>query len=233
MESRGDGVSGTRRRGRTVVLAAVGGPACAAALITVFAFVYSVPSMARLGAEPSVAAPDGFTIDDAITHCQGTALDGWELVEHAQRLTANRFRYSRRNPWDSPRQAFERGVGYCLQQARALKRILDALGFESRLVMGSGRFPPAIVHGELEPASIGRHAWLRVTVAGDVKDVCPGHPDNSPGNAHFVVTSNVRTLDAWMVPFAHVGSIIVNSHRDRPRAAASEDTAGADARDHH
>ena len=226
-------LSGTRRRARTVIMAAAASPACAAVLITVFAFVYSVPSMARAAGEPPAVTDGSSTIDDATAHCRESGLTGWDLVEYAQRLTADRFRYSRRNPWDSPRRAFSRGKGYCLQQARALKRMLDALDIESRIVMGSGRFPPAIIDGTLEPASAGRHAWLRVTVAGDVKDVCPGHPDNRPGNVHFTVTSPVRTLGAWMVPFAHVGSIIVNSYRDRSRAAASEDTAGDDARDHH
>ena len=53
------------------------------------------------------------TIDDAVKACQDSGLKGWDLAAYAQNLTARKFSYSRRNPWDTPSRAFERGQGYC------------------------------------------------------------------------------------------------------------------------
>ncbi len=74
------------------------------------------------------------TIEEAIAAGKATGLTGLELAAWAQGIAARRFEYSRRNPWDSPATCFERGYGYCIQQARALKLLYDGLGIESRLV---------------------------------------------------------------------------------------------------
>jgi hypothetical protein len=47
-----------------------------------------------------------------------------------QNLAAKKFTYSRLNTWDTPSRAFERGIGYCEQQALALKKIYDKPGIE-------------------------------------------------------------------------------------------------------
>jgi hypothetical protein len=52
-----------------------------------------------------------------------------------QHLAASKFTYSRLNTWDTPSRAFERGMGYCDQQAAALKHIYDRLGIASRPVV--------------------------------------------------------------------------------------------------
>jgi transglutaminase-like putative cysteine protease len=74
------------------------------------------------------------TITDAVAACNRSGLTGWELVAYAQHLVARKFTYSRLNTWDSPTRAFERGRGYCEQQALALKAIYDALGIQTRPV---------------------------------------------------------------------------------------------------
>jgi transglutaminase-like putative cysteine protease len=87
---------------------------------------------------------DGITsIDDAVEACRRTHLQGWDLVAYAQNLTARKFTYSRLNTWDTPSRAFERGMGYCEQQALALKKIYTRLGIKSRAVFALGaHFPP-------------------------------------------------------------------------------------------
>jgi Transglutaminase-like superfamily len=84
---------------------------------------------------PSRVAMDGITtILDAVAACRRSGRTGWELVAYAQQLVAHKFTYSRLNTWDTPARAFERGRGYCEQQALALKAIYDALGIQTRPV---------------------------------------------------------------------------------------------------
>ena len=145
-----------------------------------------------------------------------TGLQGWDLVAYAQNLAARKFTYSRRNPWDSPARAFERGMGYCQQQALALQGIYERLGVQSQPVYAvKCRFPPTTIHGMPEPERLSGHTWLQVTVDGEQRDVCPGRETNRPGLTHFEVLSEVRPLSPWMRPFSHLGSVIENARRDR------------------
>jgi hypothetical protein len=78
---------------------------------------------------------DGITsIDDAVEACRRTHLQGWDLVAYAQNLVAREFTYSRLKTWDTPSRAFERGMGYCEQQALALKKIYNRLGINMYLL---------------------------------------------------------------------------------------------------
>jgi hypothetical protein len=56
--------------------------------------------------------------------------------------------------------------------------------------------------------------WLVVTIDGVQKDVCPGHPDNVPGMVHFEVLSRVTPYGRVKRLFGHIGSMILNTHRD-------------------
>ena len=88
------------------------------------------------------------TIEDAVIVCRNSGLSGWELVTYAQNLTARKFSYSRKNPWDPPAKAFARGQGYCQQQALALKEIYDKLGIESKVVYAARcRFTAQMIDG--------------------------------------------------------------------------------------
>jgi transglutaminase-like putative cysteine protease len=165
------------------------------------------------------------TIDDAVHACQTSGKSGWELVAYAQQLTARKFDYSRRNPWDTPARAFARGMGYCLQQAYALLQIYERLGIEAWPVHAYRvRFPAKIVHGIPEPAGVGGHAWLRVCVGNDVRDVCPGNEANRPGAVHFEPVSDVLSITPAFRIAAHLGSVALNFVRDvaaRRRAGAA------------
>jgi len=178
-------------------------------------FLWSIPALRRLP-KPGRTTVDGVTtLDEAAQACLRSRLHGWDLVAYAQHLTARTFAYSRRNPWDTPARAFERGLGYCQQQALALKRLYDLLDIESRPVMAmTCRFPPAVVHGIAEPGGISGHVWLRVRVDDEERDVCPGNITNRPGVVNFEVVSPVRELRSWMRPFTHLGSVAVNLRRD-------------------
>jgi len=173
-------------------------------------------SMLRRLPKPGRVALDGVTtVDDAVEACRRTGLKGWDLVTYAQQLAARKFTYSRLNTWDTPARAFERGMGYCEQQALALKQIYDQLGIDSRPVFALRcHFPGNIVDGVPWPGGVTGHAWLQVRVGNDERSVCPSSLDNRPGITQFQVLSKVYTLSAWLQPWTHLGSSIENIRRD-------------------
>ena len=179
-------------------------------------YLYTLPGLRRLPKQRLASLNGVATIPDAVAACRQSACTGWDLVAYAQNLAARKFSYSRRNPWDSPARAFERGMGYCQQQALALKMIYDRLGIPSQPVFAIRcRFPPNLIHGIPEPGRISPHTWLWVTLEGEIRDVCSGRVTNRPGVTHFEVLSEVRPLSPWMQPFSHLGSVIENARRDR------------------
>jgi hypothetical protein len=155
------------------------------------------------------------TIEDAITTCRATGLHGLDLVAYAENLTARKFTYSRKNPWDSPQMAFMYGQGYCLQQALALKAIYDGLGVECRVVYANRcRFPTESIDGTLMPAYTVGHAWLQVQVNGNVLDVCTSDINNAPGMLNFEVLSGVRDMPPPLRPLANMALALDNILRD-------------------
>lgn len=196
---------------RKVGLAFIGIGAATTTAITAFTI-----SMLRRLPEQSRVSMDGIkTIDDAVEACRRTHLQGWELVTYVQQLVARKFTYSRLNTWDTPSRAFERGMGYCEQQALALKNIFDGLGIETRPVFAMRCvFPAKTVDGMPWPGGISGHAWLKVKIAGEERDICPGALTNSPGVTHFQVLSKVHTWYPWLRPFTHLGSSLANIQRD-------------------
>jgi hypothetical protein len=76
-------------------------------------YLYTLPGLRRLPKGGRTTLGDVTTIEDAVAACRRTGLQGWGLVAYAQNLAARKFAYFRRNPWDSPARAFERGMGYC------------------------------------------------------------------------------------------------------------------------
>lgn len=156
------------------------------------------------------------TIGDAVTQCRETGLSGWALVEYAQKLVSGQMSYSYSNSFDFPATAFEKGRGYCWHQANALNKILSALGLDSRRVHAvKNRIPAKQFEGvNIEP-HISGHIWLRVSIGGEEKDVCPGHPDNAPGCIHFTPVSKVRQWNAFIAFWSYLGSAMVNAQRLR------------------
>jgi hypothetical protein len=178
-------------------------------------FLLTIPLQRRLPKQSRVSLDGVMTIDDAVEACRRTHLQGWDLVAFAQNLAARKFTYSRLNTWDTPSRAFERGMGYCEQQALALKKIYDRLGIETRPVFTMRcEFPPKMIDGIPSPGGISGHAWLRVRIGDEERDVCSGSVDNKPGVRHFEIRSKVLTWQPWMRPFTHVGSSIENIRRD-------------------
>jgi hypothetical protein len=178
-------------------------------------FLLTIPLQRRLPKQSRVSLDGVMTIDDAVEACRRTHLQGWDLVAFAQNLAARKFTYSRLNTWDTPSRAFERGMGYCEQQALALKKIYDRLGIETRPVFTMRcEFPPKMIDGIPSPGGISGHAWLRVRIGDEERDVCSGSVDNKPGVTHFEIRSKVLTWQPWMRPFTHVGSSIENIRRD-------------------
>ena len=178
-------------------------------------FFLSIPLLRRLP-RPGRVSMDGITtIEDAVEACRQTKLQGWDLVAYAQQLVARKFTYSRLNTWETPSRAFERGMGYCEQQALALKQIYDRLGIAVRPVFSLHcKFPARVVDGIPSPGGVTGHAWLRVRIDGKELDVCPGSVSNRPGITDFEILREPRTWHAWLRPFTHVGSSIENIRRD-------------------
>lgn len=190
----------------------LGGISAAGALLV---YLLTIPMLRRLPKQSNISMDGITTIEDAVEACRCTQLKGWKLVAFAQHLVARKFTYSRLNTWDTPSRAFERGMGYCEQQALALKKIYDKLGIETRPVFCMQcKFPGKVVDGVYWPGGISGHAWLRVRIGDEERDVCPGSVNNTPGVTHFEVLATVRTWYPWLRPFTHAGSSIENIRRD-------------------
>ncbi|MBZ5686381.1 MAG: transglutaminase family protein [Acidobacteriia bacterium] len=175
----------------------------------------TIPLLRRLPKQSRVSMDGVTSIDDAVEACRRTHLQGWELVAYAQNLAARKFTYSRLNTWDTPSRAFERGMGYCEQQALALKKIYDRLGIETRAVFALRcKFPAEVIDGMPWPGGVSGHAWLRVRIGDQEVDVCPGSVNNTPGVTHFEVLSKMRTWQPWIRPLTHLGSSMENIRRD-------------------
>jgi transglutaminase-like putative cysteine protease len=197
---------------RKIVLAFTGlGVASAVTL-----YLLSIPLLRRLP-KPDRVPMDGITtIDDAVEACRRTKPRGWDLVAYAQHLAARKFTYSRLNTWDTPSRAFERGMGYCDQQALALRKIYDRLGIESRPVFAARcTFPARVIDGMPWPAAVTGHTWVRVRIDGEEVDVCPGSVSNRPGVTQFEALSRVRTYEPWIRALLYVPSSMANIWRDR------------------
>jgi hypothetical protein len=184
-----------------------------AGVLTVY--LLTIPLVRRLPKQSRVSMDGITTIDDAVEACRRTHLQGWDIVAYAQNLAARKFTYSRLNTWDTPSRAFERGMGYCEQQALALKKIYDRLGIETRPVFAFRcKFPAKVVDGVQWPGGVSGHAWLRVRMGDKELDVCPGSVNNKPGVTQFEILSKVLTWQPWIRPLTHVGSSIENIRRD-------------------
>jgi hypothetical protein len=159
-------------------------------------YVYTLPGLRRLPKAKQRSLDGVTTIDDAVRHLQNSGKTGWGLVAAAQTLVNAKMEYSRRNGWDTAPRAFQRGMGYCQQQATALLLILRQLGIAARPVQALRcKFPPARIHEYWDPGGISGHMWLVVSIGGVEKDVCPGHSDNAPGKVHLRLDLGDRRVE--------------------------------------
>lgn len=158
----------------------------------------SLPSGPRSGIEP-------LTIKQAAQRLKKTGLKDWRLVETARAFVADRMLYSRRNAFDPPGRAFERGYGYCTQHAFALTALLNELGFDARVVQAfKNRFPDGHVTA---------HAWVSVSLGGETRYVDSLFYNEKDGQLDFTPLSKVTEISPTFKLLAFWGGTAVNAHR--------------------
>jgi hypothetical protein len=166
--------------------------------------LFALPATLSLGWEKRPGL-EHQTISLAVERLRETGKVGWPLVEAARKLVEERMEYSRRNSFDSAPRAFERGYGYCQQQAYMLVDILNRLGFEAKVVGAyKNKFPNGSVEG---------HAWVHVTYAGESRYVDSIFYDQQNGEITFIPLSKVFDYTIPFRVFAAWGSSAVNAYR--------------------
>jgi transglutaminase-like putative cysteine protease len=166
--------------------------------------LYALPAMLSLPAGPRPGIKD-LTLAEAARQLWGTGKEGADLAEAARALVAERMQYCRRNSFDSPPRAFQRGYGYCTQQAYALTELLTRLGIEARPVYAfRNRFPDG---------KLGGHTWVRITLDGGERDIDLLFYNAASEQLTFTPLSTVRRhtiLFKWVTQW---GEAAVNAHR--------------------
>jgi hypothetical protein len=113
--------------------------------------------------------------------------------------------YSRRNSFDSFAKAFERGYGYCSQQADALANVLTQLGFETDVVYAfRNRFP----NGD-----VSSHTWVEVRKEDRIYSVDTLFYDQETGRITFTPLSEVHEVPPLLKIVERWGAPAVNAHR--------------------
>jgi hypothetical protein len=166
--------------------------------------LYALPATLSLppGPRPGIK---NLTLSDAAEQLANTGQTDATLAESARALVEARMQYCRRNSFDSPARAFQRGYGYCTQQAYALADLLTQLGFRAGVVHAfRNQFPDG---------SVGGHAWVRVTIDGQEKDIdsvlydaCKEELTFTPLSKVLNHTPRLRILTQW-------AEAAVNAHR--------------------
>jgi hypothetical protein len=145
------------------------------------------------------------TIDQAARQLWAGGQTGWRQVEAARALVGTRMQYCRRNSYDSAERAFERGYGYCVQHAYALARLLDRLGFEVEVVQA--------FRNQFADGNVTSHAWVRVTLDGETRDIDPLFWDTEADQIAFEPLSRVTRISPIFKAFTWWGAPAVNAHR--------------------
>ena len=158
----------------------------------------SLPAGRRLGIE-------ALTLEEAARQLAATGKTGTALVEAARAFVAERMVYCRRNSFDSPATAFQRGYGYCTQQAYALVELLARLEVEVQ--------PVYAFRNRFADGTVGGHTWVRVTVDGEAWDIDSLFYDAVTGDLIFTPLTGVHShtpLFKWVTKW---GEAAVNAHR--------------------
>ena len=179
------------------------------ALYTVFVILvgvplYAIPATLTLPAGPRSGIAE-LSIEQAANQLISTGKTDWSLVEAARALVAERMQYSRRNSFDTPERAFERGYGYCTQHAYALTSLLTELGFEAKVVQAfQNRFPSG---------KITAHAWVRVNLNNETRYIDSLFYDQRAGELDFTPLSEVTDISPAFKLLAYWGATGINAHR--------------------
>jgi hypothetical protein len=166
--------------------------------------LYALPAMLSLptGRRPGIQP---LTLEEAARQLQATGKGGEALVEAARALATDRMQYCRRNSFESPARAFQRGYGYCVQQAYALAELLERLGIEAKVVHAFRNWFP---DGE-----VGGHAWVRVTMDGKEYDIDSMFYDAETGELTFSSLSKVLDHARLFKFLTMGGAAALNAHR--------------------
>jgi hypothetical protein len=166
--------------------------------------IYALPASLSLGrgSRPGIEA---LTIEDAALQLRKRGASGFELMEQARILVGERMAYSRRNSFDSHRNAFKRGYGYCQQEAFALARLLEMLGFNA--------WPVHCEHCDFILMKNTGHAWVQVLYGGEIVDIDPRYMSEVGEPLLFDTRSAVRRYNTLFRLFAGWGSTAVNAYR--------------------
>ncbi len=160
-----------------------------------------VPAML---AAPAPRGPRGPSIDDLVRSLRKQGLQGRDLVSAAIHEVAAAYRYySVRHLWETPEMSLGNRRGWSHQYNVVLARVLDALGFETRLV-----HTPWLQGGD-HPWWHNGHTWVKVRIDGRWWDACASRATHEAGDLTAVPGSEElpyhrRTniaLSLWMVPF--------------------------------
>jgi hypothetical protein len=178
---------------------------------TIFLFIfaagvplYAVPATLSLKPGPRPGITE-MSINEAVLLLSANGESGWELVDSARALVAERMAYSRRNSFDSPARAFERGYGYCMQHAYALSYLLKELGFEAEVVQAfQNKFPDGMVTS---------HAWVSVKIDSEVRHIDSLFYDQQAQSLDFTPLSEITTIPTTFKYFTFWGGPAINAHR--------------------
>jgi len=136
------------------------------------------------------------TIEEAVTNCRASGLQGWELVDHATHLVNSKFtRYSCWHLWETPERAFRNSRGFSDQYNTALALVLVGLGFEVEIVHAA-RVRPSREPSDNPWWNAGK-TWLRVSHDGRTLEVSAGDVRNQPGDVCFIPESEARLVNPW------------------------------------
>lgn len=168
-------------------------------------FLYVLPATLSLPRGRRQGLED-LTLEQAAIQLQESGAQGWDLVEEARLLVGGRMAYCRRNGFDSYKQAFRRGYGYCEQSAFALARLLQLLRFDARPVHSErNRFP--------DRDSTTGHAWVRVLYGGETREIDPEYQDRATGEFLFEPGDDVREYSRALRIMARWGCTVANAYR--------------------
>jgi transglutaminase-like putative cysteine protease len=145
------------------------------------------------------------TLAEAAAQLRASGKADRHLVEAARTLVEERMTYCRRNSFDPPPRAFERGYGFCTQHAYALADLLRRLGIRAQEVFAfQNRFPDG---------TVGGHTWVRVTLNGEEWDIDSLFFDTETGQVTFTPLSKVRNHVPLFRRVTAWGEAAVNARR--------------------
>jgi hypothetical protein len=166
--------------------------------------LYAVPAIFSLskGIRPGL---EPLTLTQAVRQLRVTGKSGWELVEAARALVEERLQYSRRSSFNSDVKAFERGYGFCTQQAYVLVDLLKRLGFEAKAVQA--------FRNEFPNGRRGGHTWVSVSWNGESRWIDSIFYDAESKEITFVPISNVHNHTTLFKILTRAGEAALNAHR--------------------